>query len=97
MVATDLLLQGVSSPRAAQIVNILAEEAHVVAAWLCPRMRGVTGQGKYFRWELDWYETCPRSYREQGGVHRCLCIVSCQDHVCEVQLKTACTSRPADT
>ena len=51
MVATDLLLQGVSSPRAAQIVNILAEDAHVVAAWLCPRMRGVTGQGKYFRWE----------------------------------------------
>ncbi len=53
MVATDLLLQGVSSPRAAQIVNILAEDAHVVAAWLCPRMRGVTGQGKYFRWETD--------------------------------------------
>ena len=51
MVATDLLLRGVSSPRAAQIVNILAEDAHVVAAWLCPRMRGGTGQGKYFRWE----------------------------------------------
>lgn len=49
MVATDLLLKGVSSPKAARIVNILAEDPRVVAAWLAPRMRGVTGSGKYFR------------------------------------------------
>lgn len=50
MVATDLLLKGVSSPTAAKFVNILAEDPHVVAAWLVPRMRGVTGNGKYFKW-----------------------------------------------
>ena len=49
MVATDLLLKGVSNPRAARIVNILAEDPQVVAAWLVPRMRGVTGSGKYFK------------------------------------------------
>ncbi|KAL0054628.1 hypothetical protein WJX82_000172 [Trebouxia sp. C0006] len=50
MVATDLLLKGVSSPTAAKIVNILAEDPKVVAAWLVPRMRGVTGNGKYFKY-----------------------------------------------
>ena len=49
MVATDLLLKGVSNPGAARIVNILAEDPKVVAAWLAPRMRGVTGSGKYFK------------------------------------------------
>jgi len=49
MVATDLLVKGVSSPTAAKIVNILAEDPKVVAAWLVPRMRGVTGNGKYFK------------------------------------------------
>ncbi len=49
MVATDLLLKGVSSPRAAKIVNILAEDPKVVAAWLVPSMRGVTGNGKNFK------------------------------------------------
>ncbi|KAL3133507.1 hypothetical protein ABBQ38_007365 [Trebouxia sp. C0009 RCD-2024] len=50
MVATDLLLQGVSNPRAAKIVNILAEDPKVVAAWLAPRMRGVAGNGTYFKY-----------------------------------------------
>lgn len=49
MVATDLLLKGVSNPRAAKIVNILAEDPKVVAAWLAPRMRGVAGNGTYFK------------------------------------------------
>ena len=49
MVATGLLLHGVSNPRAAKIVNILAEDSGVVAKWLVPRMRGVTGNGKYFK------------------------------------------------
>ena len=49
MVATDLLLLGVSNPGAAKIVNILAEDPGVVAKWLVPRMRGVTGNGKYFK------------------------------------------------
>lgn len=50
MVATDLLLKGVSNPRAAKIVNILAEDPKVVAAWLAPRMRGVAGNGTYFKY-----------------------------------------------
>lgn len=51
MVATDLLLKGVSNKAsAARIVNILAEEPKIVAAWLVPRMRGVTGNGKYFKY-----------------------------------------------
>ncbi|KAL0021902.1 hypothetical protein WJX79_001281 [Trebouxia sp. C0005] len=44
------LIDGVSSPTAAKIVNILAEDPRVVAAWLVPRMRGVTGNGKYFKY-----------------------------------------------
>lgn len=40
---------GVSGDRATQIVNILAEEPKVVASWLVPRIRGVTGNGKYFK------------------------------------------------
>lgn len=49
MVATDLLLKGVSNPRAAKMVNILAEDPKVVAQWVVPRMRGVTGNGTYFK------------------------------------------------
>ena len=32
-----------------RFVNILAEDASVVAAWMVPRMRGVRGSGKYFK------------------------------------------------
>lgn len=50
MVATDLLAASASSnPHAARILNILAEEPRVVARWLAPRMRGVSGSGKYFK------------------------------------------------
>jgi chlorophyll(ide) b reductase len=49
MVATDLLLSTVSSNRSAQFINVLAEEPSVVARWLAPRMRGVKGNGKYFK------------------------------------------------
>ena len=49
MVATELLLGGERDERAAKIINILAEEAEVVAAWMVPRMRGVRGNGKYFK------------------------------------------------
>ena len=49
MVATELLLGGAKDPRAAKIINILAEEAEVVAAWMVPRMRGVRRSGKYFK------------------------------------------------
>ena len=41
MVATELLLGGERDQRAAKIINILAEEAEVVAAWMVPRMRGI--------------------------------------------------------
>ena len=49
MVATDLLLAGPHSEPAKRIINVLAEDAATVAAWLAPRMRGVTGSGKYFK------------------------------------------------
>lgn len=39
------------SPKAAmrRFINILAEDASTVAAWMVPRMRGVRGRGKYFK------------------------------------------------
>ena len=49
MVATDLLLGMVKSARAAHFINVLAEDAGTVASWLVPRMRGVTGNGRYFK------------------------------------------------
>ena len=49
MVATDLLLAGPHRESAKRIINVLAEDSATVAAWLVPRMRGVTGNGKYFR------------------------------------------------
>lgn len=52
MVATELLLGGERDQRAARIINILAEEAEVVAAWMVPRMRGIRGNGKYFKCAL---------------------------------------------
>ena len=40
MVATDLLARSVAhNPRAAWVLNILAEEPRTVARWLAPRMR----------------------------------------------------------
>ena len=40
MVATDLLAaSAASNPRAASILNILAEDPQTVARWLAPRMR----------------------------------------------------------
>lgn len=35
---------------AAKFINILAEDADVVAAWLVPRLRGATGNGGYLRY-----------------------------------------------
>jgi chlorophyll(ide) b reductase len=50
MVATELLLGGeAKDARARKFINILAEDADTVAAWLVPRMRGVRGNGKYFK------------------------------------------------
>ena len=49
MVATRLLLSGITTARAARAINILAEDPSVVAAWLAPRMRGVSGNGRYFK------------------------------------------------
>lgn len=49
MVATDLLLAGPHGATAARAINVLAEDAAAVAAWLVPRMRGACGSGKYFR------------------------------------------------
>eukprot|EP00887_Chlorella_sp_A99_P003581 scaffold7.g3581.t1 len=46
MVATGLLLQYATNPRSARIINILTEEPAVVAAWLVPCMRGVSGSGR---------------------------------------------------
>ncbi|EIE25018.1 NAD(P)-binding protein [Coccomyxa subellipsoidea C-169] len=49
MVATELLLGGDRDARASKFINILAEDASTVAAWMVPRMRGVRGSGKYFK------------------------------------------------
>ena len=49
MVATDLLFKAVTNDRSRKVINILAEDAHVVADWLVPRMRGVTRSGTYFK------------------------------------------------
>ena len=35
--------------RSRKFINVLAEDAGTVAAWLVPRMRGVRGNGKYFK------------------------------------------------
>jgi len=44
MVATDLLAASVAhNPRAAGVLNILAEEPRTVARWLAPRMRVCIG------------------------------------------------------
>ena len=49
-VATELLLGGEDKDaRARKVINILAEDADTVAAGLVPRMRGVRGNGKYFK------------------------------------------------
>ncbi|KAK9846582.1 hypothetical protein WJX81_007004 [Elliptochloris bilobata] len=50
MVATDLLLAGPHSESAKRIINVLAEDAAAVAAWLVPRMRGVAGNGRHFKY-----------------------------------------------
>lgn len=60
MVATDLLLAGPHSESAKRIINVLAEDAGTVAAWLAPRMRGVTGSGKYFKCAHRLDAACPR-------------------------------------
>lgn len=49
MVATDLLMRAVTNERSRTFINILAEDAQVVSAWLVPRMRGVKGNGTYFK------------------------------------------------
>lgn len=49
MVATGLLLRYADNPRSARFINILAEDAAVVAKWLVPRLRGVKGTGRYIR------------------------------------------------
>jgi chlorophyll(ide) b reductase len=51
MVITDLLMREENRNRAAfvRIMNILAEKPNTVAEWMVPRMRGVTGNGKYFK------------------------------------------------
>mmetsp|Transcript_12694 Transcript_12694/g.32035 ORF Transcript_12694/g.32035 Transcript_12694/m.32035 type:complete len:309 (-) Transcript_12694:51-977(-) len=51
MVITDLLVreEDRSNPSFVRIMNILAEQPATVADWMVPRMRGVTGNGKYFK------------------------------------------------
>ena len=52
MVVTDLLIpkeQRDTNRSLVRIVNILAEFPETVAEWMVPRLRGVTGTGKYFR------------------------------------------------
>lgn len=50
MVATDLLIKpNVDNARSMKFIDILAEEASVVANWLVPRIRGVQGTGSYFK------------------------------------------------
>lgn len=54
MVATDLLgaaVSGADNPqRAARFLNVFAEDPDTVARWMVPRMRGITGNGLYFRY-----------------------------------------------
>jgi len=47
MVITDLLMAGNKEKRALKIFNILAEQPETCAKWLVPRIRGVSGKGKY--------------------------------------------------
>lgn len=50
MMVTDLLkASGAGNLRALKFFNILAELPNTTADWLVPRMRGVTGTGKYFK------------------------------------------------
>ena len=50
MVVTDLLVKANrDNLKALKFFNILAEKPATVAAWLVPRMRGVSGGGKYFK------------------------------------------------
>ena len=50
MVVTDLLVKANrDNLKALKFFNILAEKPAAVAAWLVPRMRGVRGSGKYFK------------------------------------------------
>ncbi len=49
-VACGLAGVGVRNPSCMRrFINILAEDASTVAAWMVPRMRGVRGSGKYFK------------------------------------------------
>ena len=49
MVATDLLAaSAAANPRAAGILNILAEEPRTVARWLAPRMRVIFFYKSFF-------------------------------------------------
>lgn len=55
MVATDLLLKpNASNARSMKFIDVLAEEPAVVADWLVPRIRGVKGNGAYFKYLTPW-------------------------------------------
>ena len=55
MVVTDLLVNSNrDNPKVLKFFNILAEKPATVAAWLVPRMRGVQGGGKYFKFLTTW-------------------------------------------
>ncbi len=49
MVATHLLLSGPKHEGAKAVINVLAEDASTVAAWLVPRMRGARGTGAHLK------------------------------------------------
>lgn len=51
MVMTDLLCteENLEKRNTVRIFNILAELPQTVSDWMVPRMRGITGTGKYFR------------------------------------------------
>lgn len=66
MVATDLLLRDRGGTPAARIINILAEDAATVAAWLVPRMRAVRGNGAAIRCVCH---PPPLRVSEMGGKH----------------------------
>jgi chlorophyll(ide) b reductase len=63
MVATGLLLEGERDARSRHFINILAEDAAVVANWLVPRIRGVSGTGAYFK--CVFWPTSLLSLKEQ--------------------------------
>lgn len=59
-----------------RFINILAEDAGIVAAWMVPRMRGVRGSNKYFKCAVWLMRSCDHVIT--GFLHACI-VQHCAD------------------